>query len=261
MDFKLGRFIAITFAILLGANIAVYGIYHITYLIDATLLDYIFVHIANAWDYLFPMLVALLMMTVYVFRGGKGAALASVATLMKYPYLVMYDYLNEFRNFGDGVTASEFVPKFEFSESMVIALIGIIITYLQILFLYAIGMTVYKKAVKKATHLCGLDLRISLGKDLARKSGFDLTKPASTVVFSLSITQFIINGGMELYDTISYFMTVGTAFTAQDILYIAWRFVFLIALIPLCHLIASELMALIFRRKYRIAVPKARSIG
>lgn len=259
MDFKLGRFIAITFAILLGTNIAVYGIYHITYLIDVEPLDYIFVHIANAWDYLFPMLVVLLMMTAYVFCGGKGAALASVATLTKYPYLLMYDYLNEFRNFGDGVTASEFVPKFEFSESMVIALIGIIFTYIQILLLYAVGMIAYRRIVIKGKYLRGIDLRISLGKDLAKRARFDLAKPAATVIFSLSITQFIIYGGMELYDTVTYFMTVGTSFTAQDILYIAWRFVFLIALIPLCHLAASELKSLVFRRKYRIAVPKAQS--
>ncbi len=257
MDFKFGKFFGLWAAILLAANALMYGIYHLTYVINAPVVDIIFVHVANLWDFLFPAVVVILMLTVFVFKGGAYALLCSLISITKLPYLLLYDYISEFRNFGEGVTAAEFVPKFEFSKSLVIAAIGTLFTLLQVLLLFLLCYLFFKYRLKKDSDFkSSLELRVALGKDMVKKTLFGFEHPVTSLVLFLCSMQLVIYGGLEIYDVVTYFLEVGSSFMTQDILYIIWRFLFLIGLIPLCHLIASWVRCFIFKKKYRIEVPK-----
>lgn len=257
MDFKFGKFFCIWGAVLLAANALIYGIYHLTYAINNPVVDIIFVHVANFWDFLFPAVVVILMLTAFVFKGGWYAVLCSAFAATKFPYLLFYDYISEFRNFGEGVTAAEFVPKFEFSKSLVIAAIGTLFTLLQILLLFLLCYLFFRYRLKSEVKFKStLELRVALGKDMVKKTLFGFEHPVTSLVLFLCSMQLVIYGGLEIYDVVTYFIEVGSSFMTQDILYIIWRFLFLIGLIPLCHLIVARVRCFIFRKKYRIAVSK-----
>jgi hypothetical protein len=80
---------------------------------------------------------------------------------------------------------------------------------------------------------CGNEFNKS---DIKCESRFlDLADPVSAAIFSSSFAMFIYNTVGEIIDTVSYFDSVYGVYNTGEIIYILFRYVFILSMIFISH--------------------------
>ena len=210
------------FLILTISNIAIYALYHISYLMDYNWFEYVRTYIAEIWEFLFIPLSVLVMLEVRSLNLKtdvvKIAALCSVARIF---YTIPFYYMEFMR---------ESYPPNSFDSiilSMAFTLLEVILTFAHLYLIYGVAIFVCR--------LLGKGKEDFLESAFYQKVTYDFSSPCSLICLSICLSQFAIKLIGVIIDTVTFLIEYGGGYTLSEILMIILDYIFCIGLLPLCY--------------------------
>ena len=189
--------------------------------------SYFVMYFTELEDWITATVAAVFFVVTYT-KGGKKVALRSAIplTLAKLFYTIPYYYLL-------GISY-----KFDSIESIMLSLIAsifhLLVFYLHSVLLFFVAKYVFTRREKVAP------FRLSEG------SVFDLDHSATLSIFAISFAEFVIRLLMEIRQAVSYFIEYVGDYLVSDILYMVFRFIFILAMIFVSHFVCFKVKNLIF---------------
>ncbi len=208
-----------------------YLLFHLTYLTQATALNYIFSYTETVVDFILPPAVALVLL--FRFRDGRlGARFADGAVICaaELIYLLPYFYIY---NFGLGLDTAEAILL-----SVLFSLLSLAGTYLYVMLLFGIGVLfVSRGGETKKKHS-----RSALALDSILCDGgiLDFGLRGTGLVFTLSLTSFFVSLVSPVADTVSFFISYADSYGMNEILSIILDFALRVVMLVLTHLLLAK---------------------
>lgn len=210
------------------ANISVYALYHISYLMGYNWFEYVHIYISEIWEFLFVPISAVLMLAVGIKNGRLGAfKVAILCSVARVFYTIPFYYMEYMRNS---------YPPNSFDSIIVSSLYTVFEIFITLIHLYAICAVIFL--------VCrGLGKREKnyLQNSLLGEASFDFSSPASIICLVACLCQFAIKIVGVVSITISFLLEFGGGFTLSEILLILLDYVVCIALLPLSYVAICRL--------------------
>ena len=196
-----------------------------TYLLEVEKLpeaySYFVMYFTELEGWLTATVAAVFLMVIYT-RDSKKAALRSAIplTLVKLIYTLPYYYLLGISYRLDSIES--------IMLSLLASIFHLLVFYLHAALLFAVAKYVFTRREKNAP--C----------HLSEGSIFDLDHRATLSIFAISFAEFIIRILMEIRQAVSYFVDYAGDYKADDIFYMIFRFIFVLAMIFVSHSICYK---------------------
>ncbi len=87
----------------------------------------------------------------------------------------------------------------------------------------------------------------NIEKFILLDSAFDFSNPVAVGIFSASSALFFYNLGIEIANTVNYISSCAGIYTASEIFYLVFKYVYILALLLLSHLIAFRLKSVFIK--------------
>lgn len=175
--------------------------------------------------------VTAILLTVIQFEHGMKATLISAIflTLPNLVYTIPYYYLIGIAYGLDSV------------ESILLSL-GVSILYLAVFYLHALLLYFVIKYIFVKRE--GENISAFFDGSL-----LDLSHSATLAVFAASFVEFIIHLVMEIYQVISYLVEYAGDYKGDDIIYIVFRFIFLLGMLFISHFVCFKVKKAVTAKK------------
>jgi hypothetical protein len=224
-----------TLIALILINLLTFLVYHVTtYLIGGRVSAYVFFYFREIAEFTLPPLTALAIYAAYLDRGRSAALIRAIpyaltSAVFKFPYHA-FEYAYEGIEI-DGVMLF----------SALNAILGVIVYYVETVVLYLLISIVTDK----------ISLKNEVKKDviLSAAKPFDLDAPLNAGILSAVGAMFVYKLVLEIIDTVNYIVSYAGSYRIEEIIYMTFRYVFILALAILAQLV----IALI---KNRVLTPK-----
>ena len=219
-------------------HVVLYVLFHLTYLFDSAVLEYVYSILKDVVDFLLPPAIALLIL--YRFRGGRvgmrfveGALICATRLLYLIPYFYIY-------NFELGLDTTEAILL-----SLPLSLLSMSGTYVFVMLLFAAGLLYArgagassKKAASVKDGLCEL---------FTEGGAFDFNARGTVLVFILSLASFAVSLYSPIYDTVGFFAAYGDSYEMTEILSIILDFALRVLMLVVAHLVLAKERCLLSR--------------
>ncbi len=223
------------FLLLTGSNLAIYSLYHISYLLGYNWFEYIRTYAADIIEFLLIPIVVVIMLEASTARGQRQAlTIAILASLSRFSYCIPFYYM-EFMK-------ASYPPNS--TDSIILALVFtiaiILITFGHLYFIYGIVHLFCKLKSKNQNAY--------LEKALSSKASLDFSSPTSVVYLVICLCQFVIKLISVVIDTVSFLAEFGGAYTLVEILTLLLDYVICLGLLVLSYLIVCRIKSLIMQK-------------
>ena len=211
-------------AVAAGVNILRFLLYYIsTYITESAAMIYISSYFSEITYMLFPLITAAFIHSTYKKHSfGKAMLLAIPFSLAEILYLFPY------RAFELAYDGYEITVTLLFA--ILIALITVILNYAKALFILFIIIFLprifAKQKGKTKFHVKG---------ELSDGGAFDFSNPEAKGIFGASLTVFIFAVISEIIDTVGFLLNYSGTYRASEILYILFRYIFILAMLIISH--------------------------
>ena len=220
------------------ANFVVFIVYYIfNYLVMAPndFVVYLIKFSTQTVDILLPFVAAATMLTRGAFLGRRKAMTGIIPFVCtRLIYLVPYYYLHLIYDGYDSI------------ESLILGLVysipELIIYYLIIFALYSVITFVAKRAAKKR----GID-PYGIESEIQNEEFLNFDNGVISGIFTSALLTFIYLVIREIIYTVSYFIEYAGNYQIGEIAYIAFSFVYDLAILFLCHIAACAVKNLIIK--------------
>ena len=225
----LSRFVLI-FA---GLSLFEYALFHVQYLLSAetvsVLISYIRYYYSLAWDFLMPAISALIMLIVYSGIGKRDAILGGAyLALTRLAFFILYYYMFYISQGFDSIESV--------SLSLLTSIAFSLLSYLEILLCFGVGMLVMSRAAKKR----GVNTEEYMLPAMMREDILDVGIDSTRMTAFMSLTVFIVRLVPLIINTVSFLIENGTHYTGTDIREILIDYLMLLILLILTHIILSK---------------------
>lgn len=243
MQFVKKGFLSNVFLILLCVNIAEYALFHVYYLNSfseyAGILSIVRYYISEAWSFIMPALIALLMLISYAMTGKLSALLAGlVASLPRVGFYLFYDYLKYISEGFDSV------------ESILLSLVSSIgaaaMTFVEAGAFFIIAVLILSRFAKKH----GYPTDQYLKESLPTQDLFDIGVPSTMAVASVSLSAFILRFVFVLANTVIRFIDYGLNMSSGEVITTVIDFLIPVLLLVLTHLLLSAVKKHIVKTRF-----------
>ena len=211
-----------TLLILSVGNLLVYLLMHLSFNMSADLTlppDGVFLfeqvrhYITDAWELIFPVVTAALMLTVLRYEGGAAAFLGgSLVSLSRIFYSAFYYYITFI---SVGYDTAEAIPY-----ALLASVGAVAVTFVTLAVITGVGYIF-----------------------LSRSKSKEPISKIPSVLLSLTAVQFIIFLVLEVVDTVSFFLEVGLDYTAGEILLICFNYLYILAVSLLCYYLTRLILS------------------
>ena len=187
---------------------------------------YVFYYFTEFANSVLPILAATALLTSYVKYGVNKSLLHALCfsltwILNLFPYYA-YEYAYQRLEIGAVLTFAAIHTFFM-----------IIVTYIEITVLFLLMIFVSEKNAKRKG--CSFDKSVILKEN----SPTDFGNPVTMGIFSASAAMFVYNLVNEIIDTVSYIRDVDGFYETGEIIYIVFRYFFLLAMLFVSHFAAN----------------------
>ena len=214
-------------AVAAGVNILRFLLYYIsTYITESAAMIYISSYFSEITYMLFPLITAAFIHSTYKKHSfGKAMLLAIPFSLVEILYLFPYRAC-ELAYDGYEITVTLLF-------AILIALITVILNYAKALFLLFIIIFLTRIFAKPKSKR-----KNDLNDSLADCGAFDFSNPETKGIFAASLNVFILSLISEIIDTVSFLLSYSGTYRTGEILYILFRYVFILAMLIISHALA-----------------------
>lgn len=214
-------------AIMAGVNILRFLLYYLsTYILESAALVYISSYFSEVTYMLLPLITAAFILRSYM-KSGFGKAM-----LYALPFCVTEIlYLFPYRAFELAYEGYEITATLLFA--ILITLITVILNYAKTLFLLFIIIFLTRIFAKPKSKR-----KNDLNDSLADCGAFDFSNPETKGIFAASLNVFILSLISEIIDTVSFLLSYSGTYRTGEILYILFRYVFILAMLIISHALA-----------------------
>ncbi len=221
---KKNKFTLIILAIASGANILRFLLYYISsYVTQSVAMVYISSYFSETVYMLLPLVTAALIITPYAKHGIGRALLCAI------PFsLTEILYLFPYRAFELAYEGYEITETLLFS--LVITVITVILNYAKTALLLFIIIFLTRIFAKPRGNE-----KFSFKSAIYESCAFDFEKPLTKGIFGAALTVFIFATVSEIIDTVSYLLNYAGTYRASEILYILFRYIFILAMLIISH--------------------------
>ena len=213
------------FLLLTLGNIISYSAVHIDYLFEHDAFMYANICVTTAWDFIFPVICAALMLFLYVKWNTKSALLGGMLLCStKFFYSLFFYYL-------DYVINESYITRDAILMSLMISALVIVVSYAHsvIFFLVMLAITRFCK------HSGNKPTKERLNCELGKGDFFDLDNSTVRGLISLSAIQLILYTVLEIIDTREFLSKYGNTADTEELIFIIFKYVFLLGLFILSH--------------------------
>ncbi len=195
-------------------NVLLYASVHMTYLYTGTesyeIFGYISIYLNKIADFLLPIAVTSITFTVFCIEGIKSAIFTALITsasrcFFAIPYYYMLYIYNPNYNY-DSI------------ESIALAIPSAIAEVIFSAFIAAVFIAVWALAAAKKAKCTLTELRAVTLSSIHLCSYTSFLEGANFALLSFSFMRFIYAIAVEIFDTVSFFIEVGTSYRANEIL-------------------------------------------
>jgi len=224
MEIKKKNAFLILIGILSLTNIMCFVLYYVSsFLTSSKVLIYVYVYFSEIAMTLLPLISAAFTLTVYAKRGINKALICAIpcslcTILYTFPYRAF-----EFAYEGYEITATLLLALFEAVVAITVNCIEIIVLLLLIIFV--------TKIIAKSKAIPNFVFNAAL----CEKDPFDFDKPLTSGIFSAACAVFVYSLITEIIDTISFLVNYSGTYRIGEILYILFRYVFILGMLIISH--------------------------
>ncbi len=216
-----------TLITLILLNLLTFAVYHVTtYLIGGNAAAYAFFYFREIVEFALPPITALAIYAAYL-NSGRGAALlraipyALTTALFKFPY-------HAFEYAYDGI---EFGGVMLFSALNTV--LGVIVYYVETAVLYLLISIVTDRSAAKN--------KINKEALLSAAKPFDIDAPLNAGILSAVGAMFVYKLVLEIIDTVTYIVNYTASYRIEEIVYMTFRYVFILALALIAQLVIGAI--------------------
>ncbi len=228
MNINAKRVFRKTILTLLLLNLFSFLVYYVTTIsLENTVTVYIKSYYAEIADALLPIYASVALYVIYSASGIRSALIC--APLLSLSWVIYFFPYYAF----DYALRGAYIDEV-FYYSALASLISILIVLLKI--------TIFFLCIAFFTRLWAKKIKLSKKKYaciLENRHVFDFSEPLTVGFFAAALLLFLYNLGFELYSTVTFIIDVTYSYsiiTTGEILYIAFRYVFILALLLLSHI-------------------------
>jgi len=206
-----------TLIFLAATYFAAFLIYHLLIrMIGGAVCAYAFFYFHEIVEFTLPVIAALSLYATYLERGSSGMLLralpyALATVLFRFPYHA-FEYAYEGIEIGGVMLFSSLN-----------AILSAAVAYLETVVLCLLIRIVTERAKSKRASKSGEPL-------LVAAPAFDLDVPINLGILSASGAMLIYKLAREVTDTVRYFINYGSSYRIEEIAYMSFRYIFLLAL-------------------------------
>ena len=231
---------ALRFALILSAiNITVFLLYYLSsYVADSTAMAYVTQYFSELASRLMPIAGAAALTVAYTERGMKLSFLRAILytlplLLNAFPY-----YAFEYAYAGYTIDDVLLLAALE-------SLITLILGYCEIVFLFLVMIFATRFFAKKKKRRAA-----EFSSDLSIKRAFDLSIPEVSGVMVAAFVTFAVALVPEIVDTVNFILDVAGTYRVGEIFYIAFKYVFILAILLFSQITVFATRKLFHKCKY-----------
>ena len=215
-----------TAILLCAAWLLTFIVYHLmTYTVKGTFGAYFFFYWKEIFEFSLPVLAALSLYFTFVAFGRSRALLRALVYSLAYLLFIFPYYAFVYAYEGYEITGVLVYASIN-------AFFDIIVMYIELIVLYLlISIVTGRAAMKRGIENERLVLKSA--------SPLSLDAPLNLGIIAASSAMFIYKLTLEIIDTVSFFVSVGGSYVPSEIIYIAFRYIFILALLFAAYFIAS----------------------
>lgn len=222
------------FLILIGilsiTNIICFVLYYVSsFLNSSAVLIYAYVYFSEIAMIFLPQISAAFTLTVYAKKGINKALLYAIFCSLCEVFYIFPHRAFEFAYEGYEITSTLILSLFETVLTVTVACIEIIVLLLLIIFV--------TKIIAKYKGILNFDFNAALSE----KEPFNFDKPLTAGIFSAACAVFVYSLVIEIIDTVSFLVNYSGTYRIGEILYILFRYVFILGLLIISHIITHYL--------------------
>lgn len=210
--------------------------YASAYLLSSAALSYVSEYFSTLSETVLPTLTAVAMFCVYAASGIKKSLLYAVFYSLTWFFFFLASYFIDCSYSG-----------YEIGYSLLFSALGAMLMavamYAELVVLFFIIVFASRIFASKR-YGNALNFEEYIFEDHA----FDFSNPVTVGIFSASAALFFYNLGIEIANTVKFIIECAGIYTAGEIFYLIFRYVFILALLLLCQYI-SFLAKSIFLKK------------
>ena len=217
-----------TFILIAALYFATFLIYHLLIrMIGGVASAYIFFYFNEIVEFTLPLIAAISLFATYVLRGSGAVLLRaipySLATILfRFPYHA-FEYAYEGIEIGG-------VMLF----STLSAIFSAVIAYIQTVVLYLLIRIVVERAGRKNRLPSGAPI-------LTAEKPFDLEAPINRGIIAASGAMLVYKLVLEITDTVTYLINYAGSYRVEEIAYMTFRYIFLLALALGAHFLVASI--------------------
>ena len=201
--------------------------YVTNYLLQNNLLTAISEHLVTLAETILPLCAAAAMLSVYAAEEKfKKPLLHALIYALTWFITLYFEYFIAFCYSGYEVVYSLLI-------SVLWALLMTVAMYAEITVLFFImifAMRIFASKRYGDGH--------GIGEYMPFKSAFDFRDPVAVGIFSAATALFLYNLGMEIANTVNYIASCAGIYTAGEIFYLVFRYLFILATLLLSHFVS-----------------------
>ena len=213
--------------ILLSVSFVDFLLYYLsTYIIYFSPFSYISFYFSELVSSIMPIIISVALLFVYAAGGLKKSFLFALIFVSPRIFYLFPYYSFEYAYLG-------YVTGEVFLLALIETVFSVIILYLTVMLLLLLIVFTSSKFAKTAFS----DIE-SFKKLFSETSLFDFSAPVTVGVFLASFAVFFKNIVFEIIDTVNFFISYIDTFQIGEILYIIFRFVFILITLFISHALA-----------------------
>ena len=217
------RIFKISLISLAALNLLAFIVYHLTMItFPGSVSAYIFFYFSEIVDFIMPLFIATMLYAAYTVKGQAHALIRAIpysltTLLCKFPSYA-YDYAYQKIEI-DGVMF----------YSALYSLFDLLVTYLEVTVLFLLIMVVVKIYKNKKEISDTAEIFVCT-------KPLDLEAPINLGIMASCVAMFIYKLVKEIIDNVTFFKRYIDTYSVEDIVYISFRYIYLLALLILSYI-------------------------
>ena len=228
--------VSITVFSILGLNLISFLLsYTSSYLVSSTLFSYISEYFTTVCESMLPLFSAVAMLCIYTVTGSyKKPLINAIFFSLSWLITTYLEYVVTFANAG-----YEIISALIFSVLWAVLICAAMYAEISLLFF----IIVFAARIF-ATRRYGTS---GTAEYILHDEAFDFSNPVAVGIFGSASLLFLYNLGMEIANTVSYISECAGVYLIGEILYLVFRYVFILALLLVSHLLSFKVKKLFIK--------------
>lgn len=232
-------------------SLGTYLSFHLYYLLSGTdasdALFYVQSYLSRAWLFVYPCLTVTVMLILYAYVGTKSAVGAAfLLSLSGFVYAFPYYYVVLIEeSFGESALPMTLIVSLladgvntpiALLLSLGFSIVEALLSALRALIIFGVALIVGRVIAKRRGISDGW---AAMQPALESTSAFDLSEDGARLTLSVVLVQFVSYLISEILSTVSFFGSVGTAFSAGELVSVIGSYVFLVVALVFAQYIST----------------------